>query len=341
MSDDQFTVHVKPSASDAIVPHVRKFSEPAEAVDYAESQLEEWNMVEGEAYAEIRFNGDREPHSIIFLLEGDESTDTERVYGVFNTPSALWPVYYPGDNPYGVVLDGLPPQFPQTPEGDTGTDEGESDDHDVDEDGTNMDLGAEEDENNVEDDEAEDSYEEDDEAEDEIDVEDDEAEDESADDEEDEEFIPDEDGEDEDEAPAEKDDDGEDESDDEDESEDDESEDENDEDESETEEAELPRLRIFAKMRGPKGWRKRAEIEELNARNVFGMKVGPLIEDEDLTPARQEANVCAHIEFIETDEDREKGLLRMKLPEGITLADFTQAKSGWIAVQVPYPREGE
>ena len=97
----------------------------------------------------------------------------------------------------------------------------------------------------------------------------------------------------------------------------------------------MPRLTIFAKMRGPKGWRKRAEIEDLNDRNVFGFKVGVLDPDGE-TPGTQEYNVRTEIQFIENDNDRTTGSLRIKLPDGITTDDFIQLKSGWLVVDVPY-----
>lgn len=291
--DDKFTVWTAYQSGDQPRKALyTEHSEPAEAADEAETLLKEYGDA-GEAYAEIRFNGDVEPHTIIFLME---ISDGQPVFGIFNTHSALWPLFYPEGDPYGQILMDLPEAYPQAQEGDT-----EGGEHEDDEDADAMELGAD-----SSDDENDDEGEDDEESE--------ESEDES--------------------------DETEDENSDEDEEGDDEGEVEDDESDNETEqETEMPRLRIFGKMKGPKGWRKRAEIEDLNERNVFGFKVGALIEDEYLTTAQQESDVFLTAEFIETNADREAGLLRLKLPEGITLDDFTQTKSGVITARVPYPRD--
>jgi hypothetical protein len=310
MSDtDKFTIWLGKGRNSEPGDAPRKLNlnpvnEPAEAADAAESWLSTLG-IPGESYAEIRFNGDAEPHTIIFLMEETDATGGQPVYGVFNTPSALWPVYYPQDNPFGMVLDGLPDGYPKPPESET--EDVEDAEHDEDEDADSMDLGADSSDDENDEDEGEDD-EEPEESEDEPDEsedsEGDETEDEISDESEDEGEV------------------------------------EDDESDNETEqEKEMPRLKIFGKMKGPKGWRKRAEIEDLNERNVFGFKVGALIEDEELSAAKQEANVFVTAEFIETDADREAGLLRLKLPDGITLNDFTQTKSGVITARVPYPRE--
>lgn len=321
------------------------YDEPAEAVDIAETWLAHGKP--GKSFAEIKFNGDIEAHTLIFRLEDKPEYGGKPAYGVFNTPSAMWPVYYPEqDAPYGVVLENPLSAY----RGPGGTPSDAKDDgkgkSEVSEDAPKLDLGAEEDDEPESDDgddgeDDEDDFNPDDDSEDEA-SEDDDAED-PEDEVDDDDFTEDEDGEDE--ADTETDGEGDEEDDDDadgddgDAESDSEDDDEQDEDENETEKEPPVRLKIFGKMRGPKGWRKRAEAEELMERNVFALKVGILSDDEDLSAAQREKNVAAHVEFIETNTEREAGTLRMRLPEGITLADFTQTKSGWITVTVPYNRE--
>jgi hypothetical protein len=283
------------------------FMEPAEAADYAENVLK-LRGEPGISFAELRLNGEKEPQTIIFYLEAD-------TYGIWNTDNAEWPIYYGAENPYGVMLDGNPfvdDEGRSSDDPDYEKESGlgdESDDSDV------LDLGAEP--------EGEDEgADEDEDAEDEIPTPDDEGEEE----------IPDDEGEDE------QDEDGDEDEDDADE--DDENDDDKDEDESEAdeEEAEMPRLAIFAKMRGPLGWRKRAEAEELANRNVFSMKLGVVDHEREKT-SQQEREVFAQVDFIEHDEDRTGGLLRLRLPDGITLADFEQ-KGRNLSVRIPYRSEG-
>jgi hypothetical protein len=287
------------------------FHEPAEAADYAENEL---RRCDPGSHGEILFNGDTEPHTVIFVMP--ESTGKQPVFGVWNTDSALWPLFYP-TTPGGSMLSNPPDDY--TPPSDSADDdEGQTE---IDQDADKLDLGAEENEN---DEEFEDDSDEESEEDDGPDEEDDSAE---RDDDEDE---PDDTNDDE-----------------EDESENDESDAESDPDDEDDEEAdvdsdseveeekEVMRLPIFAKMRGPKGWRKRAEAEELYTRNVFALKVG-ILDPTAGTPGRQEQNVVAHVEFIESDDSRKAGLLRLTLPDGITLEDFKQTKNGKITVEVPY-----
>lgn len=281
--------------------------EPAEAADVAESQLQ--RGIAGESYCEIRFNGDVEPHTIIFLMEeGPPPT-----FGIWNSPSAMWPIFYP-DGPYGYMMEGNP----------LSGDEDGSGEHKKDDDSDRMKLDGMDDEPEPDTESEGDSEE----------FPDDEEGDDEDDENTDEEDDPMEPGDDENDS-EERDDDEEDESEGNEEEEEDGLDDEEGENETDQEEAEMPRLRIFAKMRGPKGWRKRAEAEELLDRNVFALKVG-VLDPEAETPGKQERNVVAHVEFIESDETRDHGILKLRLPEGITPADFTQTKAGVISVQVPY-----
>lgn len=317
------------------------FTEPAEAADVAEMLLENFG-VEDQSWCELRYNGDREPHTMIFLLENG-------VYGVWNTASARWPIFYPV-NEYGVMLEGWPEGMEPHSEGDDeiGDEEGEreNDEDDFgksDEDSKLMDLSndgsddEDEDEGAEEDDEAEDeAWEDDEDAEDEIEAEDgdldDEADEEMSDESDDE--IP----EDEDDEEGEDEDDGEEEGDDE-SDEDEESEDDDESENEDEEEIEMPRLNIFAKMRGPKGWRKRADAEDLLERNVFGFKVGVLDPDEEKTNAQREKELVAHVEFIEDDSMREAGILRMKLPT-VDVDEIEWKRRGqFIEAVIPYRGE--
>lgn len=300
------------------------FREPVEAADLAEEYLTKFGTP-GQTYAELRFNGDKEPHTVICYLENEN-------FGVFNAPLAKWPMFYP-EGGSGTMLDGIPAEFVDPDLADEGTPEDENSDGfgDVDEDSKLMDLGADPNESESDDDSDEDDDldEEDEDAEDEDDFTDDEPEDAEPENEDE--------ADDGDEADPDKDE-GESESDDE--GENDSESDEESDDEME-EEMELPRLRLFAKMRGPLGWRKRADLEELNDRNVFAMKVGVLRDEDDLTRAQQERDTFVHVEFVEKDENRKSGILRLRLPDGMTLEDFKQTGSGWITAEVPLPREDE
>jgi hypothetical protein len=284
-------------------------TEPAEAIDVAEDWLQEWG-IKGSSYCELKFNGTEEVHTSVFML-------AEGKLGIWNAEVAPWPVYYPHESPYGEMLAGIPEEFlpPEEAEIEEDLATGEEDEDglgdETDEDSDTMDLSNDGEDENDETPESEEDDAEEDEAEE------DEANSDSEDDEEDgaEEG---EEGDDEDEL---------------DQDDDDESEDESDE-----EETEMPRLNIFAKMRGPKGWRKRANAEELLDRNVFALKVG-VLDPEQPTAGKQERELVAHIEFVESDDNRAAGLLRIKLPTGTNLEDFTQAKNGWITAEVPYKRE--
>lgn len=300
---DQFTIWFAEVKGDAPRKQSGTYNEPAEAADEAEKFLSRWGLA-GESFAEIRFNGDSEPHSVIFLIDNSRPP----TFGIWNTPSAMWPIFYP-ESPYGVMLEGNPFK---------GDDEDNGGEHKKDEDSDKMKLdGMDDEEDDGEDDEIdEEDY-------DEEDGDDEESpEDENEEEDEDDEF----------------DDEGEEEGSDEGEEGDDELEDDDAEEDSDDEnekEAEMPRLNIFGKMRGPKGWRKRADAEELNDRNVFGLKIGILDPEAD-KPGQQERNVLAHVEFIESDTTRDHGILKLRLPEGVSLDDFTQTKAGVITVKVPY-----
>jgi hypothetical protein len=306
MAEDNFTVWFASKKNDTPEKRGGKYAEPAEAADRAEAVLTSFGYPE-ESRCEIRFNGDAEPHTVIFLLDREGGVPT---FGIWNTASAMWPIFY-ADDGGGQMLDGDP--FNEGSEDDD--DENESDGFgDKDDDSKLMDLGG-----GMDDDDEDESEDDDEDEESPEDENDEEGEDDSPDPE-----SEDENGDETEEGDEELEADGDDE--------------EDGENETDQEETEMPRLKIFAKMRGPKGWRKRAEAEELNERNVFGLKVGVLDPQEDMTSAQQERNVVAHVEFIEHDTTRDHGVLKLRLPEGVSLADFTQTKAGVISVDVPYPK---
>src|SRR5688572_22308742 len=68
------------------IDHVEQWDEPIEAVEAAEQWLQTYGVAQ-KSHAEIRFNGDAEPHFLLFHL-GEGRT------GIFNTDACKWPVYY-------------------------------------------------------------------------------------------------------------------------------------------------------------------------------------------------------------------------------------------------------
>lgn len=284
------------------------YDEPADAVDHAERLLD-LGSVEIGGRVEIYFNGQDHPHTTVFKISDSE-------LGILNHKEAMWPVFFIEGSGGGVMLEDAPYEI--KPEGR----------HKKDDDAESMNVGGEDDEDDDDDYEddsenGEDESDEDDEGSDEDDADDDSEGDSDDSENEDSEDADDEDGDDPDTGDG-------------DETGDSENEDDGDSDDEQ--EAPLPRLNIFAKMKGPTGWRKRAEMKD-EARNVFALKVGVLDADESKTAAQREKQAVALVEFIETDDDRKAGLLRMRLPDGVTTEDFNVTKSGWITVRVPYPRE--
>jgi len=279
------------------------YREPAEAADKAEEMLKQ-NGVIGQSYIELRFNGDSKPHTVVCFLDHNR-------YGIWNTESVKWPIYYPEPEP-GQMLADFP--FEIEDDGNTWEEKDEADTKEKSDEG-DMRLDAIE----PTDEEEEESLEEDDSTEPEEDSGEDEEDDPSDDGSDDLDDFP------------EDEDDGED-------SEGEREDLESDDNDLESEENEMPRLKIFAKMRGPLGWRKRAEAEELNDKNVFAMKVG-ILDPEAEKPGQQEREVFLQVEFTEFDEDRQAGVLRLKLPEGVELSERT--RSGWIIASIPYRQEDD
>lgn len=319
------------------------FAEPAEAADQAEAVLRQNGEI-GQSYCELRFNGDTKPHTVICYLG-------ENRFGIWNTEVVRWPIFYAeaggsdmlADFPFEIEDDGNSWQEKDDADSKMKSDDGvmrlddieDVDDTEEEEEfQDDSDEGAE-DEALSEDDEAEEDFiSEDDDGDIEAEEEDSQDDDESGTDEDDE---SDEDESGEDDEDDEQDGDEEDFNGDED-SEEGDSEPDLDNDEEEEEEFEMPRLRIFAKFRGPLGWRKRAEAEELETTNRFALKLGVLDPEAEKT-AQQERETFLEMVFIESDESRTAGELRLKLPEGIEWSEPT--KAGWISATIPYPREDE
>lgn len=93
------------------------------------------------------------------------------------------------------------------------------------------------------------------------------------------------------------------------------------------------RLKFFAKMRGPKGWRKRAESDPERDRNTFVWRVGLLNEDgsEVLGP-------LLNIIFIERDTDRNTATLKITVPPDATMVedgDFILRHGNKIEIHIP------
>ncbi len=303
---------------------VDRYREPAEAADAAE----EWLTMHGKAnqsFVDIYFNGDGQPFYSIFLLG-------YKHYGVWNREGIPWPLdYMVGDShgPTDKRLESHPRNYAEGEDDEIPIikDEGKAKEDD---DATTMQLGRDEDDS--QDDDGEDEEWDGDDGEEPENAPEDVPEGDGGDEEEEDEQG----GEGEDEEDENEGEEGEpenDDNDDNDEFQNPDDDDDSDKDDDQEDEPEMPRLTIFAKMRGPKGWRKRAEIEDLNERNVFGFKVGVLDKDGE-TPGTQEYNVRAEIKFVENDEERTHGLLEVTLPEGVAFAQHPRSGK-WFA-QVPY-----
>jgi hypothetical protein len=107
-------------------------------------------------------------------------------------------------------------------------------------------------------------------------------------------------------------------------------------DEKDDDQEEVPRMTIFGKFKGPKGWRKRAETDENRETNTFAVKFG-VLDPERITTAMQERNSRVDIIFVERDSRRDAGLLRIKIPSGVTFRD----NGKWLEAEIPYTDKQE
>jgi hypothetical protein len=288
----------------------------------------------GQSFVDLYFNGDEFIHSSVYYWGG---TREKPVYGIHNTTHARWPVEYQDSEGRNLNsrIDALGRDVEKWHPGDSDEkpDKGKPT-HDNDADSASAMPAADD----AFDDEGEDDF--NDEDEDDAEPEEEDGEDEKDDPADDDDVDPQDDEDDD----NDTDEDSEPDADDEDENSDSES-DEGDEDgdtssdensdnegDGESEEDDV-RLTIFSKMRGPKGWRKRAESNPEADRNVFGFKVGILDDtDPDATPGQMEKDVRVHAEFIETEADKSAGILRLKVPEGTLF----EQKGGWWVAVIPY-----
>jgi hypothetical protein len=101
--------------------------------------------------------------------------------------------------------------------------------------------------------------------------------------------------------------------------------------EGEGDEDELPRLTFFSKMRGPKGWRKRAESDSERDSNRFEFRVGVLDPDDSRRDSARERDVRVRVQFSEHDLQRDKAELRILVPEN---AEW-EMKGRWMVTEIP------
>jgi AAA ATPase containing von Willebrand factor type A (vWA) domain len=102
-------------------------------------------------------------------------------------------------------------------------------------------------------------------------------------------------------------------------------------DDEDDDDEEVPRMTIFGKFRGPKGWRKRAETDPERDMNVFSVKFGVLDPDRR-TSAQQERNSRVEVRFIERNSRRDAGELRIRIPSGVQIKDDGK----WLVAEIPY-----
>ncbi len=96
---------------------------------------------------------------------------------------------------------------------------------------------------------------------------------------------------------------------------------------SDAEEEEPMRLTFFSRMRGPKGWRKKAETDPEQSYQTFIWRVG--IQDEE---GRETNPPLVTAVFRETDENRTEAKLSLKMPVG---AEIISTRPGRIEIIMP------
>jgi hypothetical protein len=107
-------------------------------------------------------------------------------------------------------------------------------------------------------------------------------------------------------------------------------------DEGNGETEEVPRVQLFGKFKGPKGWRKRAESDPEKLVNRFQFVIGKLNPMQRST-YHQERDKLVTITFTESDDDREYGELRLRFSEEVEAAPGYWSKS--LTVRVPFQKE--
>jgi len=107
--------------------------------------------------------------------------------------------------------------------------------------------------------------------------------------------------------------------------------------EGEGDEDELPRLTFFSKMRGPKGWRKRAESDPERDYNRFDFKLGVLDPDDSQRDSARERDVRVRVQFTEHDLQRDRAELRILVPKGVEW----EMKGRWMVTEIPLVEDDE
>lgn len=117
------------------------------------------------------------------------------------------------------------------------------------------------------------------------------------------------------------------------ESETDEDADDDEDNPSEDSEKEIPV--IFAKMRGPKSWRKRAETDPEKPVNLFKFVIGVLRQDDTLTTAKQEADRQVTVEFRQKGDE---GKLKIIIP---SYAELLESSPGVYTATLDLEEEND
>jgi hypothetical protein len=95
---------------------------------------------------------------------------------------------------------------------------------------------------------------------------------------------------------------------------------------------EVPRVQLFGKFKGPKGWRKRAESDKDRTVNRFQFVIGRL-NPVMRTTYHQERNKLVTVTFTESDDDREYGELKLRFNEEVEITPGYWGRA--LAVRVP------
>jgi len=227
------------------------YAEPVEAVEAAEAYMREYGM-DGQSHAEIRFNGEKAPHYLVFRI-------TPERYGLYNTDACKWPIFFiEGTDAFRDQLTEIPWEVPD--DGTKNSQESEKEDYGPTQEDEKQDRPAE-------------------------------------------------DGGSED---GEEDGDG--------------GEEESDDDEG-SDEGQPMRLTFFSRLRGPRGWRKKAETNPETEFQTFVWRVG--IQDEEGREARKP---LVNAVFRETDENRTAARLTLSLPPD---AFIVSSDTGRMIFEIP------
>ena len=279
------------------------FREAFLAVEWGESWLSRVGVPD-ESYVEVRFNGEDEIHSFVRI---DDEGDLE----LWNSKTAQWPVLIVGDGADGTIMmtdEEAERVLSDIEQEKTGTHEKHAESGDTFQDEAEDEQQAKSDDGEDEDPESDSDSSGDEEDEDTAD------EDEEA-----------EDGSDEATDGAGADSEGGDEG-------------EGETDGSGDDEREAPRVKVFGKFKGPKGWRKRADSDPERYRNRFQFVIGQLDEEAETT-RQQERTRLVRVEFTEQEDNPNEGLLVIHFREELEIepGQFRQ----WIDIPIPFVRDDD